>query len=340
MSEFERKSSSIGNAIRLTMKRFDNEKEFVYVDSGAIIRTPIDVFKYEFDVAAYVERIGKPLHHGPFDGIGRISLRTIFFRNSGMAKRVLDRWIERTQEHARPESEAFLLALSEIPATFFFLPPEYAWVEESMRVFHPWVTPVIEHYSGHSGVSKKVTPTRKVNADDTNGPRHPEVLWAGHLYDYSGYGKANREMIFRVANCLRVRLDTTHQEPVFVSEYERVRLDAFKGTLIGEKAPLLRFFGPDFKVERNGRHRIVWTMMETYKIHPDMVQLINENFDELWTPTEWNREVFEESGVKILTRTVPLGVNTLIYRIQKRQKLPPCRLALRDTRIRALPGVA
>jgi hypothetical protein len=67
-------------------------------------------------------------------------------------------------------------------------------------------------------------------------------------------------------------------------------------------------------------------MMETYKIHPDMVKLINMGFDELWTPTEWNRRVFVESGVSIPSRSTPLGVNKLIYRINTRGSLPPCRL--------------
>lgn len=328
---FEERGISIGDMIRLTMQKFRNEQEFLYVDPGAVLHTPMKLFsEAHFDVAAYVERIGTPLKHGPFDGIGRMNLSTVFFRNSEAAKRVLDRWIERTRIHGKPDSEGLLLALSEIPATFLHFPPEYAWIEASMRPFHPAAEPVIEHYPDRAALPNGEPAPVKAAAPKKEpiykGSRPAEVLWAGHLYDYSGYGKANREMIFRVANSINVRLDTTHQEPVAVSEYERSRLDAFKGTLIGEKAPLLRFFGPDFQTEKNGRHRIVWTMMETYKAHPDMVKLINEEFDELWTPTEWNRQVFVDSGVKVLSRTVPLGVNTLIYRIMKRQKLPPCRL--------------
>jgi glycosyltransferase involved in cell wall biosynthesis len=323
---------SIPDGISSTMKRFRNDNWFVYVEPGAVLHSPLSLIngKSWFDVAAYVERLGVPLKHGPFDGIGRVMLRTLVFRRSDSAVRVLDRWNERIRVHEKSESEGLLLALTDIKeASFCFLPPEYAWIESEMRPFHPSVEPRIEHNSSvqkfeHKPVAVKTVPKERKEPSQIE-PRPAEVLWAGHLYDYSGYAKANREVIFRVSNSMNVRLDTSHQEPVSVDEYARARLDAFKGTLIGDRAPILRFFGPDFN-SPGKRHRIVWTMMETYKIHPSMVKLVNEGFDELWTPTEWNRQVFVESGVTVPTRTIPLGVNPIVYRIQKRRKLPPCRL--------------
>jgi len=326
----EKRTSSVADALLPVMDRCRSSREFLFVEPGATLHVPLRLFETGgFDVAAYVERLGPPAKQGPFDGIGRIDLKTLFFRNSESARRVIARWMERSRVHGKPDAESLLIALSEIKdAGFLHLPPEYCWIEASMRAFHPAAEPKIQHgirEAPRTPAAVKTAPPKKHDSPAALRGRSPEVLWAGHLYDYSGYGKINREALFRVANTLAVRLDTTHQEPVAVDEYTRSRLDAFKETLIGPRAPLLRFFGPDFTTGK-ARHRIVWTMMETYKAHPDMVRRINEDFDELWTPTEWNRKVFVDSGVKVLTRTVPLGVNPLIYRLQKRVKLPICRL--------------
>lgn len=162
---------------------------------------------------------------------------------------------------------------------------------------------------------------------DPNAKPVPSLLWSGHLYDYSGYAKANREILFRIAKNIKVAVLTSGLEhgSISVDADTRAKLDAFRCVSVSKDAPLLRFFGPDYASDPR-RHRIVWTMMETYKIHPDMVRLVNENFDELWTPTEWNRRVFVESGVTVQSRAVPLGVDTSIYRPIPRVTLPKCRL--------------
>lgn len=157
----------------------------------------------------------------------------------------------------------------------------------------------------------------------------PSVAWSGHFTDYSGYAKANREIMFRAANVLSIKLLTTGLEEglIQVDPYTRRRIEAHRHVRVADKSPLLRFFGPDYVPDKGVGHKIVWTMMETYKIHPQMVSMVNHSYDELWTPTEWNGRVFEESGVKIPRRVMPLGVNPLIYRklAGQKRKLPACR---------------
>lgn len=157
--------------------------------------------------------------------------------------------------------------------------------------------------------------------------RTPAVIWSGHFTDYSGYAKANREILFRTANVLDIKLLLTGLEEglVKIDPYTLRRVDVFRNTRVPVGSPLLRFFGPDYVPKESG-HRICWTMMETYKIHHQMVGMINQGYDELWIPTDWSRKVFEESGVKIPTRTMPLGVDSRIYRPIKGARLPECRL--------------
>lgn len=155
----------------------------------------------------------------------------------------------------------------------------------------------------------------------------PAVIWSGHFTDYSGYAKANREIMFRVANVLAVKLLTTGLEEglIQVDPYTRRKVEVHRRVHVADNAPLLRFFGPDYIPKERG-HKIVWTMMETYKIHSQMVSMVNHSYDELWTPTEWNGSVFEESGVRVPRRVVPLGVNPLIYRPIKDVTMPVCRM--------------
>ena len=181
--------------------------------------------------------------------------------------------------------------------------------------------------SRHGKVAEVRPPEAPRPVDLGPATDEPSVLWSGHLYDYSGYGKANREILFRVANALRVSVLRTGLEDGLVSVdlCTRRRIDAYRDVPVNEKAPLLRFFGPDYVGDQK-RYRICWTMMETYKIHYEMVRMVNQSFDELWTPTEWGRQVFVESGVKIPSYVYPLGVNSAIYRPIQDAKLPKCRL--------------
>ena len=157
----------------------------------------------------------------------------------------------------------------------------------------------------------------------------PGVLWDGVAVGWSGYAKANRELMLRVANHLTVEYAQA-LNIIWNHAPGEARLDAHKRQKVAHGCPWLRFFGPDVKVSYEGRRRIIYTMMETGAVHPDMVGLINAGFDELWAPTQWNAGTFKDSGVKIPIRTAPLGVDSVSYRPLLGAKLPACTLQSTD----------
>ncbi len=160
-------------------------------------------------------------------------------------------------------------------------------------------------------------------------PGEREVVWHGVFRGLSGYSKANREILFRVANTLRVA--AVHAiDPQDYDDYQLQRVELHRRVAVSAHAPMVRFFGPWSGDGQHDRYRIIYTMMETDTVHPTMVGLMNDNYHEAWTPTEWNRRAFLKSGLRIPVRVMPLGVNPHVYRPGPRASLPECALLSTD----------
>lgn len=142
-----------------------------------------------------------------------------------------------------------------------------------------------------------------------------QVLWSGHGYNLSGYAKLTRELILRIANTFRVSYYPVGGDSpaASVDEFTRLRLNALRDVPVDSDAPLVRSYTPIEEQERQ-RYRICFTMMETERVHPDMVKALNDNYNELWTPSRWNLKTFRASGLNIPATIIPLGVNPNIYR--------------------------
>lgn len=153
-----------------------------------------------------------------------------------------------------------------------------------------------------------------------------EIFWSGHVFNMGGYAKANRELILRVRNSVKVQLvqDDIRDMDQFVDPTVTAIMRTLKKETVSADAPLLRFYTPKLELER--RYRICWTMMETQRIHHDFVQRLNTFYDEAWIPTPWYAEVFRNSGVRIPIHTMPLGVNTNVFRPTPYNNMPSCEL--------------
>lgn len=165
----------------------------------------------------------------------------------------------------------------------------------------------------------------------------PGVVWEGVFTGWSGYAKANRELMFRTANSLYVELIHALRSG-WGHEPTDLRLAAHEKTRVASTAPFVRFLGPDSKVLPEKRRRVIYTMMETETVHEDMVDQINRNYHELWVPTQWNAGTFKRSGVVLPIKVAPLGVNTSIYRPIQGATLPECTLISRGAKgVREVP---
>ncbi len=290
-------------------------EDILWVQPGGIIRRkPVALLKADKpDMAAHVAAVPpREAKAGRFQGIGRIGMQTMFFRQSDTAKSILVRWIEANT--ARPDREPqdnLLYFLAEEDIRFLYLPHEYIWNEKEHRSFFPGAMPIVEYGSMWSApqvfAPKAPEPSRQ---------KFPEVIWSGHMYDYSGYGRSNREILFRVANTMRVRLSLEGiiREPTIVDSHTKTRLDLHKGTIVSLRAPFLRFYGPLEEPRKENTRKICFTMMETETAHPGFIDTLNRNYDEVWVPTLWNEVVFRSGGLRLPCLSMPLGVNPLLFR--------------------------
>jgi glycosyltransferase involved in cell wall biosynthesis len=152
-----------------------------------------------------------------------------------------------------------------------------------------------------------------------------EAEWTGIFHGWSGYAKAHREVLKRAAVFSRLRIsDDSHWDPKEPSPEIQALYRFHRSMTVTERAPRITFLPPERRKEKG--YRIIYTMMETEKIHRDMIALMNEQFDECWVPTHWNHDTFGRSGLKIQTYVMPLGVDPGIYSPSVQPALPKAML--------------
>lgn len=59
--------------------------------------------------------------------------------------------------------------------------------------------------------------------------------------------------------------------------------------------------------------KALFTLWETSKLKPEVVKHINDNVEVVITPSIWNYEVFDKSGIKVPLFLSPLGVDTNLF---------------------------
>jgi len=137
------------------------------------------------------------------------------------------------------------------------------------------------------------------------------VHWEGPMFDGGGYANMNRQIMFNMDDM------GVHVKPSIVSTTMDVeksvqeRLLSLSHNLIPIQSP--KVYGTTLPSRHCGRS-IGYTMIETEEvIHPVMAQKLKVA-DEIWVPSEWNRRLFENSGVTGTIKVMPLGVDHETYR--------------------------
>lgn len=140
----------------------------------------------------------------------------------------------------------------------------------------------------------------------------PQIMWSGIIHGYSGYAKANREIVKRVLRSMKAGF--AFDAPWDAKERDKGNIRLLKSlrmNRIDERAPQITFLPP--RSESRAGYRIIYTMMETEVVHKDMIHLMNSQYHECWVPTEWNAGTFKRSGLTLPVKVMPLGIDPDIY---------------------------
>ena len=143
-----------------------------------------------------------------------------------------------------------------------------------------------------------------------------EVLWQSIMNFPSGYSMSCREYVRALEDeGVRTRYQYLYgpktvfpvPEPEASHDY---RLDVIRSRPVPEKPAVAVAYGQGDCFYRNrGRYKVGFTMLEVDGFPPDWVRQANA-MDEVWVPSEFNRDGFLRSGLKKPVHVIPLGVDT------------------------------
>ena len=146
-----------------------------------------------------------------------------------------------------------------------------------------------------SGLESKLSPSGS-----------PCCFWEGPIFDGGGYANMNRQYLFNLT-----RLGVTVR-PTMVSTLMDVE-SSVKDKIVELSYNLIPLQSPKVyatNVPNSHVGRVVsYTMMETEnRIHETLANKLMVA-DEIWVPCEWNRQTFQNAGVKRDIHIMPLGVD-------------------------------
>lgn len=143
--------------------------------------------------------------------------------------------------------------------------------------------------------------------------RMDTVGWWGSFLDAGGYANMNREIVQRLHNhnvipYISVYPTITQMDPETqktLKLYSRLKPKVHDHPYVYAFTPMPH--------ERHPGKRIFFTMMETSSLHPDFAKYINMYSDEVWVPSQQNRDLFSSHGVTKPIRVLPLGIDENLY---------------------------
>lgn len=137
-----------------------------------------------------------------------------------------------------------------------------------------------------------------------------DCIWEGPIFDAGGYANMNRQFVINLtqmgANVRPVLVNTSND----IEEDLKNEITKLSTKNVRPRCP--KIYATNIPGKHNG-FTVSFTMMETEgKIHKNLVKHLNAA-DEIWVPSQWNKDVFENSGIKKNIKLMPLAVDEKKY---------------------------
>ena len=142
-----------------------------------------------------------------------------------------------------------------------------------------------------------------------------QLVWLSTVSRPHGYAMTSKDMLLELE---RRNVEVTYRylygrgtvfpvdEPDNTGFYQ---INAMKHRSIPAAVPHVVYGQGDAFAANHGPYKIGFTMLEVSGIPAEWVRQANL-MDEVWVPTEFNRETFSASGVRVPIHVMPLGVDT------------------------------
>ena len=142
------------------------------------------------------------------------------------------------------------------------------------------------------------------------------IKYFGPIFDHSGYGQAGRGYVLAL-NKLGIPL--TLKPITFEKDIPNWGKEGeILGDLVNKDIDyniVVLHTTPEFWEQHcePGKTNVGYCVYETTRLHKDWPKFINNNVDAVMVGCEWNKQVFEDSGVKVPVFAVPHGINMSEY---------------------------
>lgn len=135
-----------------------------------------------------------------------------------------------------------------------------------------------------------------------------------NCYDAGGYAKMNRNYMFGLneKKDVNIKLDIPENMSLRIQIDDDLvkKLNNLRENSIGEDC--VKIYGSTATTILWGGYKILYTMMETEKVHPQYIEKCSMA-NEVWLPTDWCIEKFRECGLKTPIYKMPIGVDLENY---------------------------
>lgn len=176
-----------------------------------------------------------------------------------------------------------------------------------------------EVHAGAAGLDGPAVPASASSRSEASSSGTSPIVWHAPIYDPSGYADEARHFLLALADkgfAIAARPMGRHSEHfrAGIDQAQRDRLDRMIARKSEPNAISIVHF-PAYAFQRmpGASYHIGRVMFETDGLPQEWVAKCNE-MDEIWVPSEFNKETFRNAGVKTKLTRVPAGINTERFR--------------------------
>lgn len=148
-------------------------------------------------------------------------------------------------------------------------------------------------------------------------PADLALVWHSSFAAPTGYSGSSREFVLGLdARGVAVRplylYGTDRAEQLWMGQMHP-RIRQLQQAPLRLDVPQVVYAPGDRFSKNSGGYRIGFTMLEVDRLPAAWVEQANQ-MDEIWTPTDWGRDMFLASGVQPPISVIPMGIDTTIMR--------------------------